>query len=292
VRAPVVVRRPPPRRLSRTELQARGVGLVAYYGGHGGGGGGGGGGDEQQLVQWYRRPPPSETQLQARRAVQLAAAFGLAGAGDDGVGSASTAAAAERGGGVDSGGSGGGAAVVLGGLSSQSAAAMWPESTLRLARAQPELIAELEQLMAAVCDTASSAATATATLAVASSSASASAAAAAAAQSQQQQRRRVALRPMPRWQRALTHTMAKAYGLGTGSYGVEPERRVDLFPPRNGAARPPLLVRSATPPHRSALCFCRGLGGMLVCCRPPARGVCWSVPAPPRAACVGLATRC
>jgi hypothetical protein len=276
VRAPVVVRRPPPRRLSRTELQARGVGLVAYYGGHGGGGGGGGGGDEQQLVQWYRRPPPSETQLQARRAVQLAAAFGLAGAGDDGVGSASTAAAAERGGGVDSGGSGGGAAVVLGGLSSQSAAAMWPESTLRLARAQPELIAELEQLMAAVCDTASSAATATATLAVASSSASASAAAAAAAQSQQQQRRRVALRPMPRWQRALTHTMAKAYGLGTGSYGVEPERRVDLFPPRNGAARPPLLVRSATPPIARRFVFVAVWAG------------CWSAAAPPRAACVGL----
>lgn len=41
--------------------------------------------------------------------------------------------------------------------------------------------------------------------------------------------RRLALRPMPRWQREMVHEMAERYGLTTGSYGTEPNRRVDCF---------------------------------------------------------------
>ena len=36
--------------------------------------------------------------------------------------------------------------------------------------------------------------------------------------------RRLALRPMPRWQRALAHEIAERYGFTSGAYGTEPER--------------------------------------------------------------------
>ena len=37
--------------------------------------------------------------------------------------------------------------------------------------------------------------------------------------------RRLALRPMPRWQRALAHEIAERYGFTSGAYGTEPERK-------------------------------------------------------------------
>ena len=55
--------------------------------------------------------------------------------------------------------------------------------------------------------------------------------------------RRLSLRPMPRWQRALAHEMASHYGLSTGSYGNEPDRRLDIFRPTRAAM--PLFLLSA-----------------------------------------------
>ena len=49
--------------------------------------------------------------------------------------------------------------------------------------------------------------------------------------------RRLALRPMPRWQRALAHEIAERYGFTSGAYGTEPEREtqrscsLELFMP-------------------------------------------------------------
>ena len=48
--------------------------------------------------------------------------------------------------------------------------------------------------------------------------------------------RRLAMRPMPRWQREMVHEMAEQYGLTTGSYGTEPNRRVDGFRSAKSAA--------------------------------------------------------
>lgn len=63
--------------------------------------------------------------------------------------------------------------------------------------------------------------------------------------------RRLALRPMPRWQREMVHEIAERYGLTTGSYGTEPNRRVDCF----------RAVKSAAPSVRLSEAAESGLSG-------------------------------
>ena len=105
----------------------------------------------------------------------------------------------------------------VGHMAAASAADAFTESTLALARAQPECVREVEsaldKFVAAPFTWDSK------TAAVASSA------------------RRLALRPMPRWQREMAHEMAERYGLTTGSYGTEPNRRVDCF--RSAKSAPP-----------------------------------------------------
>ena len=115
----------------------------------------------------------------------------------------------------------------VGQLAAASAVDAFSESTLALARAQPELVREIESALDKFVASQFSFG------AEMGRAPPASVAGSAAASSSI---RRLALRPMPRWQREMVHEIAERYGLSTGSYGTEPNRRVDCFRSAKSAA--------------------------------------------------------
>jgi hypothetical protein len=60
--------------------------------------------------------------------------------------------------------------------------------------------------------------------------------------------RRRLLAPMPHAQRALTHALARQYGLATASQGAEPRRGVELFKAGGGGEALPARLLSRVAP--------------------------------------------